>query len=268
MPEKFTFEDPHKNQQLTLRVVGADDLEVIGHQRKPRPAHVKNVTGSIDRIGFVVPLVVVERKQDGQVRYVIIDGQHRFEAAKGLGIKEFPVIVAPEELARRMMNLNVEKDLNIREKSFISISLYRDVMEETPDLAEDDAELVDAIEQAHYITLGLAYEKSGRIAGSSYEPILKKSDSFLDDPVSAAYEIRQQRAQLVIDADKLVKSISKKLKEKGTWHSFVTQQILSYANPLKRTRKAVEFDDAFKKLIKKLEDLDENPEKVLREKVE
>jgi ParB family transcriptional regulator, chromosome partitioning protein len=167
-----------------------------------------------------------------------------------------------------MMNFNIEKDLNIREKAFISISLYRDVMEETPDLAEDDPELVDAIEQAHFITLGLAYEKSGRIAGSSYEPILKKSDSFLDDPVSAAYEIRQQRAQLVLDADKLVKSIAKKLKEKGTWHSFVTQQILSYANPFKRKRGAVEFDEAFKKLIKKLEELEESPEKVLSQKVE
>src|SRR5207244_659637 len=128
---------------------------------------------------------VVEEKRDGQMHYVIIDGQHRFEAAKGLGIKEFPVIVAPPELARRMMNFNIEKDLNIREKSFISLSLYRDVMEETPDLAEDDPVLVDAIEHAHLITLGLAYEKSGRIAGSSYEPILKMSDSFLDDPVSA-----------------------------------------------------------------------------------
>src|SRR5918992_5208143 len=123
MADQISFEDPHKGQDLTFRTVPAEQLEVIGYQRKARPAHVKNITASIERIGFLVPLVVVEEKKGDQARYVIIDGQHRFQAAKGLGVNEFPVVVVPTELAERMMNLNVEKDLNIREKSFVALSI-------------------------------------------------------------------------------------------------------------------------------------------------
>ena len=40
-------------------------------------------------------------------------------------------------------------------------------------------------------------------------------------------------------------------------------QIISYANPLKRARKPQEFDDVFDKMIAKLQELEEKPEKVL-----
>lgn len=267
MPDDLGFKDPHKGKRLTFKTVPIAQLEVIGHQRKSRPAHLKNLSASIERIGFLVPLVVVEDTQDGKTRYVIIDGQHRFQAAKELGVNKFPVIVAPKELATRMMNLNIEKDLNIREKSFVALSILRHFLEANPKLSEDDEEVVDSIEHAHYLTLGLAYEKAARLAGSSFEPILKRCDSFLDQPLADAYETRQERAAKVLEANDLVKSISAKIKEMGRWHSFVTQQILSYANPLKRKRGAVEFDEAFDSLIKKLQTLKEAPEKALREPV-
>ena len=267
MTDELSLKDPLKRQPLTIKTVKVGELEVVGHQRKPRPAHIKGLTASIEKIGFLVPLIVVEGDGDGKTRYVIIDGQHRFEAAKSVGVKQFPVIVVPPDLATRMMSFNVEKDLNIREKSFISLSIYRGFLEDDPDMKENDGELVDSIVTAHFITLGLAYEKSGRLAGSSYESILKKCDGFLRKRLSEAIEIREERSQSVIEADKIVKRISKQLKEKGVTHSFVTQQILSYANPLKRKRGAVDFEEAFNSLIKKLNDLDEHPEKVLREPV-
>src|SRR4029079_4966378 len=107
-------------QRLTITVVRKADLEVVGHQRKARPAHLKALTASIERLGFVTALVAVER--DG--KYVVIDGQHRFQAGVELGMKEFPVIVVPEKLARKMMSLNVEQGLNIRERSSIALAIY------------------------------------------------------------------------------------------------------------------------------------------------
>src|SRR5438874_7078371 len=104
MPESIELKDPLKRQPMTVTVVPKGQLEVIGHQRKPRPAHLKALTASIQRMGFITPLVAVER--DGT--YVIIDGQHRFTAGVELGMKQFPVVVVPERLARRMMSLNVE----------------------------------------------------------------------------------------------------------------------------------------------------------------
>lgn len=263
MAEAFTFKDPAKSQDLRLEVVTADKLTVIEHQRKARPKHVERLTASIERVGFVVPLVVVE-SADGKHEYAIIDGQHRFRAGKKAGLEEFPVIVVPTDMARRMMSLNVEKDLNIREKCGVALSLYRELMEEEPKLSETDEGVIDAVEQAHYLTLGLAYERTARLAGSSFEPMLKRCDGFLDESLSDAYGTREKRADSVLEAAELTKSIGEKIKEMGAWHQFVTQQILSYANPFKRKRGPVEFDEAFGKLIESLRKLEETPEKALR----
>src|SRR5438270_2278406 len=128
MPDGFELKDPIKKQPITVTVVRAGDLEVIGHQRKPRPAHLKALTASMERMGFITPVVAVER--DG--KYVIIDGQHRFSAGVELGIKEFPVVIVPDKLARRMMSLNIEQSLNIRERSTIALAIYREMLEEKP----------------------------------------------------------------------------------------------------------------------------------------
>ena len=257
------FEEPSRRQALTFTLIPADRLEVISHQRKPSDAHVKRVIASIENVGFIAPLIVVEQQRDGEDRYVIIDGQHRFLAAQQLEIGEFPAIIVPVELARRMMRLNVEKEPNIRERSSVALSIYRELVEMSPELPEDDAQVADAVEQAHYVTLGLGYEESGRLAGSSFEPILKKCDGFLDDPLEKSYPIRQERAAKVLEANNLVKAIADKLKETGGWHQFIGAQIIAYANPVKRARKQTSFDSVFEKFLAKLRELEEKPERVL-----
>jgi ParB family chromosome partitioning protein len=261
--DQLELKDPIKRQPLTLTLVKKADLEVVGHQRKPRPAHLKALTVSMERMGFITPLVAVER--DG--KYVIIDGQHRFQAGSELGVKEFPVVVVPEKLTRRMMSLNIEQSLNIRERATIALSIYREMLEETPTRAEDHGEIVDVLETAHIITLGLAYEGNGRLAGSAYEALLKNCDGFLDQPLQAAYEVRQARAEKVLEAAKAVKAVEDALKAKGAWHSMARYQIISYANPAKRARKPSDFDKTFAKFIATLETLADEPQKVLREKV-
>jgi ParB family chromosome partitioning protein len=260
---RFGFEEPVKDQPLAFTVLPADKLDVIKHQRKPSEPHVNRVASSIERIGFLVPLVVVEQKRGNATRYVILDGQHRFLAAQKLGVKELPAVVVPEEIAGRMMGLNVEKEPNIRDRSAVALSIYREYLETTPDLSEDDPELRDSVEQAHYVTLGLGYEESGRLAGSSFEPILKKCDGFLDEPLSRAYEIRQERATTVVEANRLVRAVADRLKEMGAWHQFVGAQIVAYANPLKRARKAQKFEPVFEKLLSRLRDLEEDPSPLL-----
>jgi ParB family chromosome partitioning protein len=262
--DSLDLKDAVKRQPLTITVARKGDLEVISHQRKPRPAHLKALTTSIERVGFLTVLVAVER--DG--KYVIIDGQHRFQAGVELGMKEFPVLVVPEKVARRMMSLNVEQSLNIRERSTIALAIYREMLEETPRRSEDHGEIADAIEVPHLLTLGLAYERNGRLAGSAFEAILKKCDGFLDQPLTDAYEARQGRAEKLIEAAKKVKAVEDALKASGAWHSMAKYQIISHANPTKRARKPSDFDKTFDKFIASLEDLAESPRKVLKEKVE
>ena len=258
---RLDFTDPSKDQGLVFAVLPVDRLEVISHQRKPSDTHVKRVAGSIERIGFIAPLIVVEH--DGGEKYTIIDGQHRFLAARTLDVAEFPAVVVPPDLARLMLRLNIEKEPNIRERSAVALSIYRELVETASDLAEEDPQVVDAVEHAHYVTLGLGYEESGRLAGSSFEPILKKCDGFVDEPLEKAYVIRTERAAKVLEANRLVRVVSDKLKEMGAWHQFIGAQIIGYANPLKRARKQSSFDSSFDKLLAKLQELEEHPERVL-----
>jgi hypothetical protein len=166
------------------------------------------------------------------------------------------------------MSLNVEQGLNIRERSTIALAIYRELLEESPQLAEDDGELVDTIETAHLVTLGLAYEGNGRLAGSSFEALLKNCDGFVDEPLEAAYPRREGRAEKVLEAAKAVKAVEDALKESGAWHSMAKYQIISAANPVKRARKPADFDKAFDKFVAKLTELADEPKKVLSQKVE
>ncbi len=259
------FKDPYHNQDLEIRMIPVENLYVVRHQRKPSTYHVKHLVNSIERIGFIVPIIVVKGEDEN---YMIIDGQHRFLAAKELGIRELPAIVVPERLAQLMMNFNIEKELNIREKSYVAINLYRQYLETNPQMLESDPEMADSIEQAYYVTLGIAYEKAEKLSGSSFESILKKCDFFLDEPLENAIKTREGRAEKVIQANTLVRDIAQKLKEMDKWHPYVYQQIISWANPYKRKRLPTEFEDLFATLIENLEKAATNPEIVLGEVLE
>ena len=259
---RLAFKDPANRRDLSFAVLPVTSLDVISHQRRLSEPHMKRLVDSIGRVGFLVPLVVVER--DSHDGYLVIDGQHRLLAAKELGLRRVPVVVAPRSAARRMLTLNVEKEPNIRERSAVALSIYREMTETEPNLAEDNEEVVDAVQQAHYVTLGLAYAQSGRLAGSAFEPILRKCDGFLDQPLSECLPTREARAEKVVEAHRLVRAVTDQLKELGAWHEFVGAQIISYANPLKRARKQHSFDDTFDKMIAKLHELEENPKKALR----
>lgn len=262
MPDEFTFKDPHKRQTLILKTVPTDKLDVIEHQRNARPAHVEHLVSSIEHIGFIVPVVAIET--DNKSRYIVIDGQHRLQAAREVGVRKVPVLVVPTRLATRMMNLNVEKDLNIREKAAVSLGIYRSFLESKPDLKENDPEVEESIERAYFVTLGLAYEKAGKLAGSAFEPLLKKCDFFLRRTIENSYEVREQRAGSVLEASSLVKEVVAQAKDMGAWHQYFQYQLISYIDPFKRKRGRQNFDELFGKATAKLEKLLEDPSRIRR----
>jgi ParB family transcriptional regulator, chromosome partitioning protein len=263
MNDELSFRDPHKRQTITLKTVPTDRLEVVEHQRKTRPAHVEHLVSSIERIGFIVPVVAIEG-EDGKGRFVVIDGQHRLEAAREVGIRKVPVLVVPQGLAPRMMNLNVEKDLNIREKATVSLGIYRAFLESDPGLKETDPEIKDSIEIAYYVTLGLAYERAGRLAGSAFEPLLKKCDHFLRQAIERGYGVREQRAETVLEANSLIKDVIAHAKDMGVFHQYFQYQLISNIDPFKRKRGRQNFDELFDKAIAKLKKLNEEPDRIRR----
>jgi ParB family transcriptional regulator, chromosome partitioning protein len=264
MVEELGIKDPLQGHSLVLKVVPVEHLEAIEHQRKPRRAHVDNLVSSMQRIGFVVPVVAIEQQRDDTTMYVVIDGQHRLEAARSLGVDELPVVVVPDELARRMMSLNVEKDLNIRERAFVALGIYRSLIHGDPGLKENDPEVADSIERAYYVTLGIAYDKASRLAGSAFEPLLKKCDSFLDAPIGECLAVREERAGAVLEANELVRGVTEQAKERNLYHQYFQYQLVAYIDPYKRKRGPVDFDECFDKVIAKLNQLNGEPERIAK----
>lgn len=261
MAEDFSFRDPLKRQTIVFKTLPLDRLEVVGHQRKARPAHVANLASSIQRIGFLVPLIAIE---NGDGDHLVIDGQHRLQAARELGIRRVPVLVVPARVAPRMMNLNVEKDLNIREKAVVALGIYRSFLERHPEMKENDDEVEDSIEKAYYLTLGLAYEGPGRLAGSAFEPLLKKCDFFMRRSLNNAFVVREERAARVLDTNKLVKEVIDRAKEMSAFHQYFQYQLISHIDPFKRKRGRQNFDEMFDKATAKLGALIDDPSRIRR----
>ena len=177
--KKFEYKEPLKGERFIFTLLPLDSLEVISHQRKPSQYHVKHLLQSLRKIGFTVPIMVVEGNKKG--KYVIIDGQHRFLAAKELELEKIPAIIVPKKMAKLMMNFNIEKELNIREKSYVALQVYEEILQKEPEMAENDPEIIDAIEQGYYVTLGIAYQNTEKLAGSSFESILKTKFGLTED---------------------------------------------------------------------------------------
>lgn len=258
------FTDPYKNQPLSFRIVSVEDLEVTPHQRKPSDYHTDRLVVSIEKLGFLVPLMVVDNPQK-EGKYVVIDGQHRLLAAKQIGVSHLPVIVVPSALAEQLVNLNVEKELNIREKCYISLSLYREYLSRKPQRLERAAEITGALENAYYVTLGMAYEKVDDLSGSAFEPVLKKIDSFLEKPLQEAYPVRDERSGLIVSANTFIKEIGRKSKEVGQWNPNIYSQAVNWANPLKGRKISAEFDEIFPTLLANLEKAAQDPSPFLKD---
>lgn len=91
-----------------IRQVPVSKLTMLN--RNPQyltPKQMESLKESIRRDGFVVPILV--RPIDGGKRYEVVSGNHRFLAARELGLKQIPAIVAEldERQAKRLaINLN------------------------------------------------------------------------------------------------------------------------------------------------------------------
>jgi len=256
MEEISKIKEPLYGYEQEIVLVPITKLKVIEVQRKASPPHVKRLTESIKRIGFVIPLIVVRRGDED----IVIDGQHRFLAAKELGIRKLPAIVIPEKYAHNLMELNVERQMALREKAYVSLNVYRMYLNEDPTIEEEDGRIMDSIEYAYYVTLGMAYEGKRGLFGSAYEPILKKVDAFLSKPLERAAVERADRAKAVIESDALAREAVHKIEALGIEHPFLYKEVVSSCSIIKRKKKVRQtFAETFEGLKKNLANLSANP---------
>ena len=248
------YQDPVGEHWQIFCLLPMDRVEPTPYQRDLSPAHVKRlheVVKKIDR--FVDPIVAMSPKPG---LYWTPNGNHRRAVLEKLKTKFISAILIPEhEVAFQILALNTEKAHNLKEKSLEVIRMYRGLLKEERRNSEEDCAF--QFESPHFITLGLLYEKNARFAGGAFAPILRRVDKFLKGTLPKALEERQERADMVREADEALSDVVAKIKKRGVNHPYVKNFILARTTPLTRARKTLpSFEITFKKLVENLEAFD------------
>ena len=248
------YQDPVGEHWQIFCLLPMDKVEPTPYQRDLSPAHVKRlheVVKKIDR--FVDPIVAMSPKSG---LYWTPNGNHRRAVLEKLKAKFVPAILIPEhEVAFQILALNTEKAHNLKEKSLEVIRMYRGLLKDEPRSSEEDYAF--QFESPHFITLGLLYEKNARFAGGAFASILRRVDKSLKGALPKTLEERQERAQMVREADEALGDVVQKLKKRGINHPYMKNYVLARTTPLTRARKTLpSFEVTFKKLLENLEGFD------------
>src|SRR5574337_1127617 len=245
------YQDPVGEHWQIFCPLPMDRVEPTPYQRDLSPTHVKRLQEVVKKIDrFVDPIVAMSPKPG---LYWTPNGNHRRAALEKLKAKYVPAILIPEpEVAFQILALNTEKAHNLKEKSLEVIRMFRGLMQEEPRKAEEDFSF--QFEDAHFITLGILYEKYPRFSGSVYAPVLRRVDKFLKQALPKAYEERGRRAGMVEAADKLLTDVATRLKKRGIAHPYVKNFVMARCSPLGRARKTLPtFDQTWEKIRAALE---------------
>jgi len=248
------YQDPVGEHWQIFGLLPMDKVEPTPYQRDLSPTHVKRlyeVVKKLDR--FVDPIVAMSPRAG---LYWTPNGNHRRAVLEKLKAKFVPAILVPEhEVAFQILALNTEKAHNLKEKSLEVIRMYRGLIKDDARGSEEDCAF--QFESAHFITLGLLYEKNARFAGGAFAPILRRVDKFLKGTLAKTLEERKERAEMVREADETLGGVVQKLKKRGIHHPYVKNFVLARTTPLTRARKTLpSFEVTFKKLLLNLEAFD------------
>jgi ParB family chromosome partitioning protein len=229
-------------------------VEASPYQRDLSPTHVKRLTEAIKKLDrFIDPVVAVSPRPGV---YWTPNGNHRRTALEKLKAEYVPAILVVEhEVGYQILPLNTEKAHNLKEKSLEVIRMYRALAEEDPTSTEEGWAF--QFESPHFITLGLLYETNKRFAGGAFAPILRRVDKFLKTTLRKGVGERQERADLVREADEALGGVVTRIKKRGINHPYVKNYVLARATPLTRARKTLpSFEQTFRKLKDNLADFD------------
>jgi len=89
------------------------------------------------------------------------------------------------------------------------------------------------LEEAALVTLGACYERVPRFGGGVYHPILRRLETFTDEPLSSAIKDHEKHARMVLDLEEKVAEVVKKLKERGLVSPYLRSFVVARINPLR-----------------------------------
>ena len=246
------YRDPFGGHWQVIAALPLDMVKPIEFQRDLSDTHVKKLVSVIDRMQrFLDPIIVV---RTGDAAYATPNGHHRWEAMKRLGARTILAVIIPEtELAYQILALNTEKAPNLKDRSLEVIRMARALVE-LGDPPETQFE--NEFEEPSYLTIGAAYEKRPRFAGSTYHPILKKVEGYFEEPMSECITEREARADAVLALDDAVNEVVAKMKKAGFVSPYLKGFVVSRINPVRGPQASGEFDDVMEKMLAKAKKFD------------
>ena len=268
------YREPYGGRWVVLAALPIELVEPTPYQRNLSDMHVRKLELVIGKIGrFLDPIIAVRAPAEGgkgaeeakgYVKYWTPNGNHRLSAMKTLGAKSIVAIVVQEAAAAyQILAMNTEKAHNLREKSLEVIRMYKELAR-LDDATEETYAL--EFEEPAFITLGLCYEARPRFSGGAYHPVLKRVDEFLKKPMSAAIELRRERARTVLALDDEIVKQVEALKAKGLTSPYLKSFVVARVNPIRfRPKDAVplSFNEAFARMATATAKF--NPEKIKME---
>jgi len=239
-----SYRDPLGGNCLALAALPIETVAPTPFQRDLSEAHAKKLAEAIDQVGaFLDPIIAVPTSRgEDKVRFWTPNGYHRFSALKQLGAKTITALVSPDEkLAYRILALNTEKAHNVKERCLEAVRMAQGLAEISPKAKE--TEYAVELQEPSFVTLGFAYEEKPRFAGGAYAPALKPSEAFLDQPISAALDVRRARAKRLLAIDERVAEIIGQLKKRGFDSPYLRNFVVARIRPFRpRGKEGMEID--------------------------
>jgi len=255
-----SYRDPLGGHPVVFASLPIDKVEPTPYQRDLSEPHVKRLANAMERVDrFLDPIIAV--RHDG--RYWTPNGHHRLGASRLLGTQAVMALVVPEEeVAFQILALNTEKAHNLKERSLEVVRMYRGLVGARG--SDLEVALIDLLEEAAFVTLGVCYEQRPRFSGGAYHPILKRVDTFLDQPIEAALAVREARAKTLLALDDQVTRGVEALKARGMVSPYLRNFVVARVNYLRFLKgEPPSFDEALEKMLRAAEKFD--PEKVKKE---
>jgi len=225
-----SYKDPLGGHPVLLSILPIDAVEPTPFQRDLSDAHHKRLADVINKTGrFLDPIIaVVAPKGD----FWTPNGRHRLEAMRRLGAKSITaLVVADSEVAWQILALNTEKAHNLKERSLEVIRIYRGLVDE--DATRPESQFAFYLDESALVTLGVCYERFPRFGGGAYHPILRRLETFTDEPLGAAVKDHEKWATLVLNLEEKVAAAVRKLKERGLVSPYLRSFVVARINPLR-----------------------------------
>ncbi|TME92272.1 MAG: chromosome partitioning protein ParB [Chloroflexi bacterium] len=223
------YRDPYAGEPVVVASLPLAAVEATPFQRDLSRTHAERLATAIGAAGLFLDPVIAIPTRDG---FWSPNGRHRLAAAKQLGQRAVTALVTGDlALAYRILALNTEKAHNLRDRSLEVIRMARALAKESP--RSKESEHAVSFEQPAFLTLGAAYERRDRFAGSSYHSMLRRVDRFLDATVPAALRQREQWAVRLLDIDDRVSAHVKAMQEAGMKSPYLRQVVVARCNPVR-----------------------------------